>query len=227
MKIEIEIPLEKDDIGHLLRIPDEIISLLKWQEGDMLEIPFQTFTNKNIQLTNPSENPNGNLSTSGSFKKHVRDHIPEKTVQSNRTMRSFTETMFVGSLQHKEKKVLNTLIEQIKREFNDSRIEPQEHRQHYAIKYNKGRAKAWMVIKLSGGKLLFWIRINPENFNDPKNLSKPYRDAIPHGNRQIILNEENFEDIMDLIRQSYEFRTQDNFNELYKKAVSDEFGKIN
>ena len=78
-----------------------------------------------------------------------------------------------------------------------------------------------------GGKLLFWIRINPKNFNDPKNLSKPYRDAIPHGNRQIILNEENFDDIMNLIRQSYEFRKQDNFNELYKKAVLDEFGKIN
>ena len=227
MKIEIEIPLEKDEIGHLLRIPDEIISILKWQEGDVLDIPFQTFTNKRNQLTNFIETPNDDSNASKSFKESVHDHVPKKTVQSDRTMRSFTEMMFISSLQHKEQKLLNILIEQIKRVFNDSLIVFQEHRMHYAIKYNKGRAKAWIVIKLSGGNLFLWIRVNPDNFNDPKNLSKPYRDAIPHGNRQIILNEENFEDIMDLIRQSYEFRKQDNFNELYKKAVLDEFGKIN
>lgn len=226
MKIEIEIPLEKDDIGHLLRIPDEIISLLKWQEGDVLDIPFQTFTNKRNQLTNFTESLNNDLNASRSFKVSVHDHVPEKTVQSNGTMRSFTEMMFISSLQHKEKTILNILIEQIKRVFDDALIVFQEHRMHYAIKYNKDRAKAWIVIKLSGGNLFLWLRVNPENFNDPKNLSKPYRDAIPHGNRQIILNEENFEDIMDLISQSYEFRKQDNFNELYKKAVLDEFGEI-
>lgn len=213
MKIEIEIPLEKDDIGHLLRIPDEIISLLKWQEGDILYIPFQTLTNTRKELSNQSEISNDN---SGNTNASKQVHI-----------NSFPKVYFVNCLSRTARNILNTLIERIKHEFDDPLIEYQEHKQHYAIKYNKDKAKAWMVIKLSGKNLFLWIRINPDNFNDPKNLSKPYRDAIPHGNRQIILNEENFEDIMDLIRQSYEFRKQDNFNELYKKAVLDEFGKIN
>ena len=213
MKIEIEIPLEKDNIGHLLRIPDEIISLLKWQEGDILYIPFQTLTNTRKELSNQSEISNDN---SGNTNASKQVHI-----------NSFPKVYFVNCLSRTARNILNTLIERIKHEFDDPLIEYQEHKQHYAIKYNKDKAKAWMVIKLSGKNLFLWIRINPDNFNDPKNLSKPYRDAIPHGNRQIILNEENFEDIMNLIRQSYEFRTQDNFNELYKKAVSDEFGMIN
>jgi len=211
MKIEIEIPLEKDDIGHLLRIPDEIISLLKWQEGDILYIPFQTLTNTRKELSNQSEICN---EKSRNFNASEQVHI-----------NPFPKVYFVNCLPHTARDTLNTLIERIKREFDDPLIEYQEHKQHYAIKYNKVRAKAWMVIKLSGKNLFLWMRVNPDNFNDPKNLSKPYRDAIPHGNRQIILNEENFEDIMDLIRQSYEFRKQDNFNELYKKAVLDEFGE--
>ena len=213
MKIEIEIPLEKDDIGHLLRIPDEIISLLKWQEGDTLYIPFQTLTNTRKELSNQSEISNDNS----------RNSNAPKQVHIN----TFPKVYFVNCLSHTARNTLNSLIERIKHEFDDPVIEYQEHKQHYAIKYNKDKAKAWMVIKLSGKNLFLWIRVNPDDFNDPKNLSKPYRDAIPHGNRQIILNEENFEDIMDLIRQSYEFRKQDNFNELYKKAVLDEFGKIN
>ena len=213
MKIEIEIPLEKDDIGHLLRIPDEIISLLKWQEGDTLYIPFQTLTNTRKELSNQSEISNDNSKNSNAPKQVHINPLPK--------------VYFVNCLSHTARNTLNNLIERIKREFDDPLIEYQEHKQHYAIKYNKDRAKAWMVIKLSGKNLFLWIRVNPDNFNDLKNLSKPYRDAIPHGNRQIILNEENFEDIMDLIRQSYEFRKQDNFNELYKKAVLDEFGKIN
>jgi len=213
MKLEIEIPLEKDDIGHLLRIPDEIISLLKWQEGDTLYIPFQTLTNTRKELSNQSEISNDNS----------RNSNAPKQVHIN----PFPKVYFVNCLSDTARNTLNNLIERIKREFDDPLIEYQEHKQHYAIKYNKDKAKAWMVIKLSGKNLFLWIRVNPDNFNDLKNLSKPYRDAIPHGNRQIILNEENFEDIMDLIRQSYEFRKQDNFNELYKKAVLDEFGKIN
>ena len=222
MKIEIEIPLEKDEIGYLLRLPSEIISLLKWQEGDVLDIPFQTLKNKRTKLTNPEEVSYNN--SKDYAPKQV--YLPEKTVLSD-TMESSAEVYFMNRLPPTEKTTLNTLIERIKREFDNPLIEYQEHKQHYAIKYNKDKAKAWMVIKLSGKNLYLWIRVNPGNFNDPKNLSKPYRDAIPHGNRQIILNEENFENIMNLIRQSYEFRKQDNFNELYKKAVLDEFGKIN
>jgi len=213
MKIEIEIPLEKDDIGHLLRIPDEIISLLKWQDGDILYIPFQTLTNTRKELSNQSEISNDNS---------INSNAPEQV-----HINTFPKVYFVNCLSHTARNTLNNLIERIKREFDDPLIEYQEHKQHYAIKYNKDKAKAWMVIKLSGKNLFLWIRVNPDNFNDLKNLSKPYRDAIPHGNRQITLNEADFDDIMDLIRQSYEFRKQDNFNELYKKAVLDEFGKIN
>ena len=224
MKIEIEIPLEKDDIGHLLRIPDEIISLLKWQEGDILYIPFQILTNTRTELSNQSEISNVK---SRKFNASEQVHIPKNAVLLKNRINPFPKVYFVNCLPHTARDTLNTLIERIKHEFDDPLIEYQEHKQHYAIKYNKDRAKAWMVIKLSGKNLFLWMRVNPDNFNDPKNLSKPYRDAIPHGNRQIILNEENFEDIMYLISQSYEFRKQDNFNELYKKAVLDEFGEIN
>lgn len=218
MKIEMEILLEKDDLGYFIRIPTEIATLNKWNKGDMLYIPFQNIENNGAKLSKSIDIHNELKIGDEPIRIHNTNNIINHPYDLRKKS---TDKMFMNRLPLKEKNILNDFIKNIEDELNDSRIIFEEHKQHYAIKYNKGRAKSWMVIKLSGGNLFLWIRVNPENFNDPKNLSKPYKDAIPHGNRKIILNKANIGDVMTLIRQSYEFRKQDNFEELYLKVVTD------
>lgn len=149
----------------------------------------------------------------------------EKTSDERQTSQKFTgpHKSFMEQLTPDQKNIIEGLIERIN-EYKDPRIYYEDyHRAHFAIKYNRGRSKAWLVIKQSGANLLLWIRVDPSNFNDLKNVSKPYRDdSRTHGNRKIKLTYENLNDAMDLVRQSYEFRKLDNFYDRYTTIVRED-----
>lgn len=147
----------------------------------------------------------------------------EKIPEESQTVQSFTDApkYFMDQLSSDQKNTIEELIESIN-EYDDPRIYYEDNRRaHFAIKYDgKSRAKAWLVIKQSGANLFLWIRVDPNNYTDLSNLSKPYRDdSKTHGNRIIKLTFNNLNDIMDLVRQSYEFRKLDTFFEKYTQIV--------
>ena len=146
----------------------------------------------------------------------------EKVSYDGQTMQSFADhhKSFMEQLTPDQKNIIEELIERIN-EYDDLKIYYEDnHRAHFAIKYNNGRSKAWLVIKQSGANLFLWIRVDPNNFKDLNNLSKPYRDdSKTHGNRKIKLTFENLNDTMDLVRQSYEFRKLDDFYDRYTTIV--------
>ena len=147
----------------------------------------------------------------------------EKTSYDDQTMQAFADTpkYFMDQLSSDQKNIIEELVERID-EYDDLKIYCEDYRRaHFAIKYNgKSRAKAWLVIKQSGANLFLWIRVDPNNYTDLTNLSKPYRDdSKTHGNRIIKLTFENLNDIMDLVRQSYEFRKLDDFYDKYTQIV--------
>ena len=148
----------------------------------------------------------------------------EKISHDGQTMQSFADhhNSFMEQLTPDQKNIIEELIERIN-EYDDLKIYYEDnHRAHFAIKYNNGRSKAWLVIKQSGANLFLWIRVDPNNFKDLNNLSKPYRDdSKTHGNRKIKLTFENLNDTMDLVRQSYEFRKLDDFYDSYTRIVQE------
>ena len=141
--------------------------------------------------------------------------------------RTNSHNSFMEQLIPNQKNVIEELINKIN-DYNDPRIYfEDDHRAHFAIKYNKGRSKAWLVIKRSGANLFLWVRVDPNKFNDLNNLSQPYRDdSKTHGNRKIKLTSENLNDTMDLVHQSYEFRKLDNFYENYTKVVQEKLDDL-
>ncbi len=140
----------------------------------------------------------------------------EETVQIDEGFSSFR-----GRLGYNQKPKLDTFLEKIK-ELGDNKIRVEsQHKQHVAIKYHQGRAKAWMVIKVSGKNLYLWLRVDPESFKDSKNLAVTYDDnSKTHGNRRLDLMSSKLEDVMELVRQSYEFRKRNDFYEKYSEIVS-------
>ena len=148
----------------------------------------------------------------------------EKISDYGQNMQPFTDhnKYFMDQLTSDQQNIIEELIDRIN-EYADTRVYCEDkHRAHFAIKYNNGRSKAWLVIKQSGANLILWIRVDPNNFTDLKNLSKPYRDdSKTHGNRKIKLTFENLNDTMDLVRQSYEFRKLDDFYESYTRIVQE------
>lgn len=139
----------------------------------------------------------------------------EETVQEDTGSSSFR-----GRLDYSQKQKLDKFLEQIK-ELGDNKIRVESyHKQHIAIKYYQGRAKAWMVIKASGKNLFLWLRVDPQSFKDSKNLTVPYDDSSKtHGNRRLDLVSSKIEDVMELVLQSYEFRKRDDFFEKYSRIV--------
>lgn len=130
--------------------------------------------------------------------------------------------MFKSKLPSIQRNVLDKFVNKVN-ELGDSKIFYDDKKEHFAIKYNKGRSKAWMVIKNSGTHLYLWIRVNPQNFKDPKNIAFQYRDeSKTHGNRKINLTLENLKEVEYIIRQSYDFRKQDNYYKIYSDIVRDE-----
>ena len=148
----------------------------------------------------------------------------EKISNDDQTMQSFADhhSSFVEQLTPDQKNIIEELTERIN-EYDDPKIYYEDnHRAHFAIKYNSGRSKAWLVIKQSGANLFLWIRVDPNNFKDLNNLSKPYRDdSKTHGNRKIKLTHESLNNAMDLVRQSYEFRMLDDFYDRYTRIVQE------
>ena len=148
----------------------------------------------------------------------------EKTSDGRQTAQNMTGShrSFMKQLTPYQKNIIEELIERIN-EYKDPRIYYEDnHSTHFAIKYNKGRSKAWLVIRQSGANFHLWIRVDSNNFKDLKNLSKPYRDdSKTHGNRKIKLTSENLNDAMDLVRQSYEFRKLDEYYEIYTRIVQE------
>lgn len=146
----------------------------------------------------------------------------EQISDERQTTQTYTNPhkSFMKQLTPDQKNIIEELIERTN-EYKDPRIYYEDnHRAHFAIKYNKGRSKAWLVIKQSGANLFLWIRVDTINFNDLKNVSKPYRDdSRTHGNRKIKLTRESLNDAMDLVRQSYEFRKLDDFYDRYTQIV--------
>lgn len=139
----------------------------------------------------------------------------EETVQTDEGLSSFRDR-----LGYNQKQKLAMFLEKIK-ELGDNKIRVEsEHKQHVAIKYHQGRSKAWMVIKASGKNLYLWLRVDPRSFNDSKNLTVPYNDnSKTHGNRRLDLMSSKVEDVMELVRQSYEFRKRADFFEKYSDIV--------
>jgi len=130
---------------------------------------------------------------------------------------------FKNKLSEKQKNILENFIQKVD-EIEDKNVFYDDKKTHFAIKYNKGGAKSWMVIRKSGTDYLYlWIRINPHNFQDSQKITVPYKDAKAHGNRKLNLTIENVKDIDDILYQTYEFRKRDDYPELYDKIVSDEF----
>ena len=133
---------------------------------------------------------------------------------------------FKSKLSENQKNILENFIQKVE-EIEDKNIFYDDKKTHFAIKYNKGRAKAWVVIRKSGADYLYlWIKINPHTFQDPQKITVPYKDAKAHGNRKLNLTIENIEYIEDILCQTYEFRKRDDYPELYSKVVSDEFYNI-
>jgi|GEM_PF-6342007 len=139
----------------------------------------------------------------------------EETVQDGTGFSSFRD-----GLEYSQKQKLDKFLEKIK-ELKDNKIRVESHhKQHIAIKYYQGRAKAWMVIKASGKNLFLWLRVDPQNFKDDKHLTVLYDDSSKtHGNRRLDLMSSKIEDVMELVRQSYEFRKSDDFYEKYSEKV--------
>lgn len=139
----------------------------------------------------------------------------EETVHEDTGFNSFRDR-----LEYSQKQKLDQFLEKIK-ELEDNKIRVESyHKQHVAIKYHQGRAKAWIVIKVSGKSLFLWLRVNPRSFKDEKNLTVLYDDSSKtHGNRRLDLMSSKIEDVMDLVRQSYEFRKSDDFYEKYSEIV--------
>ena len=148
--------------------------------------------------------------------------IVEQTSDYGQTMQSLADhKSFMEKLTPDQKNIVEELIKRIN-EYDDIKIYYEDnHRAHFAIKYNgKDRSKAWLVIKQSGANLSLWIKVDPNDYTDLTNLSKPYRDdSKTHGNRIIKLTFENLNDIMNLVRQSYKFRKIDDFYDKYTQIV--------
>lgn len=130
---------------------------------------------------------------------------------------------FKNKLSENQKNILEKFIKKVD-EIEDKNIFYDDKKTHFAVKYDKGRAKSWMVIRKSGADHLYlWIKINPHTFQDPQKITVPYKDAKAHGNRKLNLTTENMEYIEDILYQTYEFRKLDDYPELYSKIISDEF----
>lgn len=139
----------------------------------------------------------------------------EETILDEKGFSSFRER-----LEYNQKQKLDSFLEKIK-EMGDNKIRVEsDHKQHIAIKYYQGRAKAWMVIKASGKNLFLWLRVDPQSFKDDKSLTVPYDDSSKtHGNRRLDLVSSKIEDVMELVRQSYEFRKRYDFYDKYSEIV--------
>lgn len=130
---------------------------------------------------------------------------------------------FKDKLSENQINILEKFIQKVV-EIGDKNIFYEDKKTHFAIKYNKGTAKSWMVIRKSGADYLYlWIKINPHTFQDPKKITVPYKDAKAHGNRKLNLTIENINYMEDILYQSYDLRKRDDYPELYDKVVSDEF----
>ena len=130
---------------------------------------------------------------------------------------------FKDKLSENQINILENFIQKVD-EIGDKNIFYEDKKTHFAIKYNKGTAKSWMVIRKSGADYLYlWIKINPHTFQDPQKITVPYKDAKAHGNRKLNLTIENINYMEDILYQSYDLRKRDDYPELYDKVVSDEF----
>ena len=184
-------------------------------------------TGLNINIKSIKPQTEGGILKSLMFEITKFDQVAARVGQTSdgsQTTQTFADShkSFMSKLTPDQKNIIENIIEGIN-EYKDPRIYYEDnHRAHFAIKYNKGRSKAWLVIKQSGANLFLWIRVDPNNFKDLNNLSKPYRDdSKTHGNMKIKLTFENLNGTMDLVRQSYEFRKLDDFYDDYTRIVQE------
>lgn len=94
---------------------------------------------------------------------------------------------------------------------------------YFSIKYKagSGRSRLWLVLKYSEEKLFLWLRVDPATFHDEKHLTEYYDDSSKKlGNRRLDFMEVELEDIIDLVRQSYEFRKVKDFEKRYSVIVA-------
>jgi len=126
---------------------------------------------------------------------------------------------FMDSLSSIQREKISKLIQKVQ-EIGDARINVEYHKQHVAFKFNKGRSRAWIVVKASGSHHIFvWIRAAPD-LHDSKHLAQPCDDStLTHGNFKIELSMVEIDDVMPLIEQSLAFRQSDDYFEVYSRLV--------
>jgi len=129
------------------------------------------------------------------------------------------EPPFLSSLSSIQRDKISKLIHKVQ-EIGDARINVEYHKQHVAIKYNKGRSRAWIVVKASGSHHIYvWIRAAPD-LHDYKHLAQPCDDSsLTHGNFKIELSTVEIDDVMPLIEQSLDFRRSDDYFKVYSRLV--------
>ena len=147
----------------------------------------------------------------------IEEKVPSVKTIPIRTHRE-DEILFEDLLTSIQRNKLDELIQRIV-DIGDPKIKIESHRQHVAIKHLVGRSKAWLVCKKSGRNLFLWLRAGPD-ISNPRNIANSCNDiSMTHGNYRVELMSSDIEDVMNIVNQSYEYRTRIGYYSDYEKQV--------